>query len=430
MRNNEQTIFPLSEELPESILKQLNPDQGFISEEGRNYDLSWQAVYKGFIGSGKTYSGYEPIPLKDEYRFSRKYFSSFWVFYLMLYRILSFNNPFNELRAWIQTRHTPRADLYSNPISYATWETFQSTLLQRQPRVTVVIPTLNRYRYLKDAIKDLEAQTYKNFEVVVVDQSEPFQKDQYESFELDLKVVEQEEKALWLARNNAIKNSDSELLLLFDDDSRVDPDWIENHIKAIDFFKADISSGVSISKVGAEIPRHYGYFKVSDQLDTGNAMIKREVFNAIGLFDRQFEKMRMGDGEFGCRAFINGFLNISNPYAGRIHLKVDSGGLREMGSWDAFRTSKWFAPRPIPSVLYFFRRYFGNKQAKRAIMRIVPFSIIPYSMKKNKGLLIIGALLSILLSPILLLQIGKSWRLSTIKLKEGPKIEQLINDNP
>ena len=43
--------------------------------------------------------------------------------------------------------------------------------------VSVVIPTLNRYTYLKDVLEDLEKQDYENFEVIVVDQSEPFQKN-------------------------------------------------------------------------------------------------------------------------------------------------------------------------------------------------------------------------------------------------------------
>ena len=73
--------------------------------------------------------------------------------------------------------------------------------------------------------------------------------------------------------------------------------------------------------------------------------------------------MRMGDGEFGYRAYINGFKNISNPKAPRIHLKVSSGGLREMGSWDGFRPTKWFAPKPVPSVLYFFSKYFPRETA-------------------------------------------------------------------
>src|SRR5690606_33773442 len=199
------------------------------------------------------------------------------------------------------------------------------------------------------------------------------------------------------ARNTAIKAAKGNYLLFFDDDSRVEKDWIRQHLMALDYFNADISSGVSISTVGAKVPQHNTYYKISDQLDTGDALIKRLVFERIGLLDRQFEKQRMCDGEIGLRAYMEGFTNVSNSSAKRLHLKVDSGGLREMGSWDAFRTTKLFAPRPIPSVLYFFRSYFGNTQARWALLRTVPMSIMPYRFKKNKPLLVLGIVVTIVL---------------------------------
>ena len=295
-------------------------------------------------------------------------------------------------------------------------------MVEKAPLVSIIIPTLNRYRYLKDVLEDLEKQTYTNFEVIVVDQSEPFKKQFYDDFSLNLNVIYQEEKALWLARNTAVEISKGSYILLFDDDSRVGPDWIIDHLKCIDFFNAEISSGVSISTLGAEVPKNYSFFRISDQIDTGNVLLKKEVFKTTGLFDRQFEKQRMGDGEFGLRCFLEGFRNISNPFAERLHLKVGSGGLRQMGSWDAFRTNKLFAPRPIPSVLYFYRRYFGNKRAMLALLKSVPPSIIPYRFKRNKILLLLGIFISIVLLPFIAIQVWISWRRATKKINQGPLI--------
>ncbi|GGW60362.1 GT2 family glycosyltransferase [Winogradskyella epiphytica] len=419
------SVFPKIEVLSGSVLKQLHEDFGYETALARAYDLSWQAIQKGYIGTTETYTAFDNLPLTDDYRFIRKYFHIAWVLYVLFIRLFSLKNPFKELKAFYVTRHTKRSTYLKTPIQYPNWENFQSPLIKSQPKITVVIPTLNRYIYLKDVLKDLEQQDYTNFEVIVVDQSEPFQENFYTSFQLDLQLIYQEEKALWLARNTAIKKATGDYLLLFDDDSRVDPNWISMHLKCLDYFNAAISSGVSISKLGAKVPENYDFFRLSDQLDTGNVLIKKEVFKRIGLFDRQFEKQRMGDGEFGLRAYLQGFLNISNPYSGRLHLKVDSGGLREMGSWDAFRTKKWFAPRPIPSVLYFYRRYFGNKAAKFALCRTVPLSVMPYQFKKNKPMLVLGGLLSVLLMPIVVFQVLKSWRLSGKKLDEGAMIERV-----
>ncbi len=421
----DKSIFPVVNKLPKTILVQLKEDSQYKSSTAKQYDLSWQAIKKGYIGNVETITEIEKLPLHDEYHFSRKYFSPFWVFYVLFLRLLSLKNPLKEIAAWYKTRFVKKSDYLKKPLVYKHWDTFESKLLKEQPKVCIVIPTLNRYEYLKDVLADLEQQDYKNFEVIIVDQSEPFQQEFYESFQLDLQVIQQEEKALWLARNRAIKLAEGNYILLFDDDSRVEANWISTHLKCLDFFTADISSGVSISKIGDKVPENYAFFRVSDQLDTGNVLIKKEVFKAIGLFDRQFEKQRMGDGEFGLRAYLVGFLNISNPCAKRLHLKVNTGGLRQMGSWDAFRTANWFAARPIPSVLYLYRNYFGSKLTRFALLKSVPPSLVPYKYKGNKKMMIFGYFFTLILFPLVLFQVIKSWNLASIKLKEGAKIEEL-----
>ena len=65
--------------------------------------------------------------------------------------------------------------------------------------------------------------------------------------------------------------------------------------------------------VGAKIPEDYAYFKWSAQLDTGTVLFSKQMMNDTGMFDRQFEKQRMGDGEFGLRSYLCGKTNISNP---------------------------------------------------------------------------------------------------------------------
>lgn len=419
------SLYPIAEKLPKEIIDHLESDSNYKSKHAADYDLSWQAINKGYIGDVETYSAFAELPLDDEYRFLKKYFHPIWVFYVLVLRVLSLKNPFREINAWRKTNSIKQIDFLKRPREHARFETLNSSLIQEAPFISVVIPTLNRYEYLRDVLKDLEKQVYKNFEVIVVDQSFPFQKDFYADFKLDIQLLRQDEKALWLARNTAIHTSKGEYLLLFDDDSRVDENWISNHIKCLDFFNADISSGVSLSVVGGKIPAHYSFFCISSQLDTGNVLLKKKVFREIGLFDRQFEKQRMGDAEFGLRAYLNGFKNISNPLASRVHLKVDSGGLREMGSWDAFRPKNLFSPRPLPSVLYLFRKYYGRKGTVLAILKTAPQSIIPYRYKKNKKMLILGVLISLILFPFVFLQVLISWRLATKKLKEGAMVERL-----
>lgn len=367
-----------------------------------------------------------PISLKDEYIFIRKYWGSGWTAFAFLLRMLSLHNWFKEVTAFLSTRNVKKANLFANPIQYPAYENFNSALLKSQPLVAVIIPTLNRYTYLKDVLHDLEKQDYKNVEIIVVDQSDNFDADFYKPFSLSIKLIRQTEKKLWTARNNAAKYTKAELLLFFDDDSRVEPNWISEHIKCLDFFNADISAGVSLAVVGQKISDSYNYFRWATQFDSGNAMVKREVFKKTGLFDEQFNGMRMGDGEFGYRAYLNGFKSISNHKAPRVHLKVKEGGLREMGSWDGFRPTKWFAPKPIPSVLYLYKKYLDKPLYRHAVLLGIMLSNVSYKQKGKSSMLMLSVLLTVIKSPVLYIQYRRSLRVAKKMLSNAYTPELLI----
>jgi len=404
----------------------IKKDPGYRSDASMQADLVYQALNKGLIsdvneGEGTAHA--EILDPIDNYRFVRKYFPAKWAGYVLMMRLLKGVNPWTEIRAFFKTRKVARETLHSDGLSQDDFLTSPIPVDLMNAKVSVIIPTLNRYSYLKDVFSDLEKQTHQHFEVLVCDQSDPFDATCYEGWSFEMHVIRQEEKALWKARNVCLSKASGDLILLFDDDSRVEPDWIENHIRCLAYFNADISAGVTDTIVGHGLSKKESYFHYSDVFDTGNALVRRKVFEKVGLFDRQFEKQRMGDGEFGLRAYLGGFPSISNPFAKRIHLKVETGGLRHFGSWDAFRPKNLFSPRPVPSVLYLSRRYFGNYASFMLILNSLSSSVIPYKYKKDRRLKMLSPLFMLFLLPILSIQVYRSWKLSGIMLRQGPKIE-------
>jgi glycosyltransferase involved in cell wall biosynthesis len=361
----------------------------------------------------------------ENYIFIRRYFSVFQIIYVLFLRLLGLNNPIKEIYCFLYSL-TKVSRIKINPKNNVDWNEYQSNILKSSPLISIIIPSLNRYKYLKDVLMDLEKQDYKNFEVIIVDQSEPIDSAFYQGWDLNINLIHQEEKALWLARNSAIEISNGAYILLFDDDSRVEPNWIQNHLKCIDYFGVKISAGVTKTLVGGGLGSKDSFFHLSEVFDTGNAMVCRTVFEEVGLFDRQFEKQRMGDSEFGLRALLGGYRIISNPFASRVHLKVETGGLRQMGSWDALRPTSLFAPRPIPSVLYLIRKYHGKKEAILYLIKHIPQSYIPYMYKSNKFVRLGFLLFFPLLMPIAIISVTKSWNFANTKIKEGSLISELL----
>jgi glycosyltransferase involved in cell wall biosynthesis len=392
-------------------------DERYLTESAKMGDAGYRLWNKGVLlkSSAEEIRQLHKLPkpvLQDEYTFIRKYWGSGWTTFALIWRLITLKNPVRNCISYFNTRNVRKINMYEEPVEYPAYETFQSSLIALTPMVSVIIPTLNRYKYMAEVLKDLEKQSYSNFEVIVVDQSDDFKEDFYNKYNLKFKVIRQKEKLLWTARNTAVRATSSKYLLFFDDDSRVGPDWIEHHLKCLDFFEADISAGVSLAAVGQKISPGYQYFRWADQFDSGNAMVKREVMQKIGMFDEEFNKQRMGDGEFGIRAYVNGLKSISNPKAFRYHLKVSTGGLREMGSWDGFRANKWFSPKPVPSVIYLYKKYFPSPLWQNALFVGILLSNIPYKRKGSSSMLLLSVFLTVVKAPLLIAQFYKSSRIA------------------
>jgi glycosyltransferase involved in cell wall biosynthesis len=427
---NKISYFIDYDKLNDNIKNQFDLDLSYSSYEVSKLDFAYKVFHSGLILVSENLfletRNIKPS-ISDNYKFINKYFHPIWPWYILILRLFSFYNPIIELLGFIKNYSIKRNNDFTDKgnIKSEDFLLFKSSLISSNPRVSVILPTLNRYSFLKLALSDLEFQSYSNFEVLIVDQSDLFDPFFYHQFNLDIKVIRQEEKALWLARNSAIQSSLCDYIVMYEDDVRVKSDWLENHLKCLDFFNVDISTGVFYPS-DSSIPSYRNYFKWAEQFSTGNVCLKKNVFAQIGLFDRQFERQRMGDGEFGLRAYLFGFKSISNPYASCEDVKAPIGGLRDMGSWDSFRTTNLLAPRPLPSVLYFIRKYFGKKNTFYFLLSGILNSLTPYRFKRSKFLTTVSIFFIIPILPLIIFQIIKSWKLSTKFLNEGDKIQYLL----
>lgn len=352
----------------------------FSSNEAKYMDLAYQALEAGYFTQGQDRSEIQDsiiTHIEDNYRFINRIYGLKKAMFVLLWRLLQFNKPIKEINGFLKGR-SPKIKKRTKENQEFPCKEENKTLTQDN-KVSVIIPTLNRYTYLKDVLADLEKQTYSKFDVWICDQSDNFDDEFYKGWSLDVHVFQQEDKALWHARNECVRRSNGSFLLFFDDDSRVDPDWIVNHLKIAS--GTIISAGITETLVGGGLSTNSDVFHLSESLDTGNVMIHRNVFQRTGIFDEKFEKLRMGDGEFGLRCLLHGFELISNPKASRVHLKGESGGLRQMGAWDAIHSIGLFKPRPIPSSLYLAKKHFNSETAMIYGLSQLPKAMIPYRLK-------------------------------------------------
>lgn len=102
---------------------------------------------------------------------------------------------------------------------------------------SVIIPTSNEERYIGKILESLKNQTFKDFEVVIVDagSKDKTKKKSYEfkKFFKNFKFIVEKKKGISRARNIGAKASKGDILLFLDSDGFVDKDFLEKALKQI-----------------------------------------------------------------------------------------------------------------------------------------------------------------------------------------------------
>jgi glycosyltransferase involved in cell wall biosynthesis len=103
-------------------------------------------------------------------------------------------------------------------------------------KVSVIIPTHNRAKYLIEAIKSVLDQTFKDFELILVDDgSTDNTRDIIENFRDNrIRYIYQDNGGVSSARNTGIKAADGEYIAFLDSDDTWLPENLELKVKLLD----------------------------------------------------------------------------------------------------------------------------------------------------------------------------------------------------
>jgi len=184
-------------------------------------------------------------------------------------------------------------------------------LNQSHPAITVVIPTHNRASFLKRAIDSVLSQTWKDFELIIVDDASTDNTAEIIRSYYDSRIVyirHQENKGGSAARNSGILQAKGRYIALLDDDDEWAPTKLEKQ-----FIKfQDVSEKVGIVYSGFEVkdqdrkvierrlPEFKGnlYMRLLERNMIGGSstpLIKRECFDAAGLFNESLRSCQDWD---------------------------------------------------------------------------------------------------------------------------------------
>jgi glycosyltransferase involved in cell wall biosynthesis len=170
--------------------------------------------------------------------------------------------------------------------------------------ISVVIPTYNRLEDLRKCLEALERQTFgcSRFEVVVIDGgSSDGTLDFLEKFvpgtAMRLSYLVEPKRGAAAARNAGVLRSKAAYVAFTDDDCIPEPEWLSD---LFDSFPRDGNCAGVGGRVTPQanniISRYIDYFRVSRAIEfgdtalylvTANAMYRRPLLMAVGIFDER-----------------------------------------------------------------------------------------------------------------------------------------------
>lgn len=217
-------------------------------------------------------------------------------------------------------------------------------------KVTVVIPNYNGIQFLKECLDSLKIQTFRDFDVIIVDNgstdgSVEFIRNEYPDIRL---FALKKNYGFSIAVNRGIEESKTKYVILLNNDTVVHKDYIKelyNQIESsekifsvssrmISYHNREImdDAGDLYSVLGWAFQRGVGqpverYDKPCRVFTAcaGAAIYRRDIFQEIGLFDK-LHFAYLEDLDVGYRARIAGYRNEYCPTALVYHIGSATSG--------------------------------------------------------------------------------------------------------
>lgn len=243
------------------------------------------------------------------------------------------------------------------------------------PFFSVVIANHNGMRHLPVVLNALRAQSFRDFEVIVVDDAS--RDDSAIIVERDYPevrlIVNRANVGFAVTCNTGADAADGRYVVMLNSDTEPDPRWLE----ALALSCVQNPRAAAISSKMLLFDRRSVLHTTGDQMgrdglarnrgawqqDTGQydaaravfsacggaAAYRREIWQALGGFDEHF-RMYLEDVDFGFRAQLAGFGSVYAPDA-RVyhHLSASSGDV--MASYYVGRNALWVIAKNMPAGL-------------------------------------------------------------------------------
>lgn len=186
------------------------------------------------------------------------------------------------------------------------------------PAVSVVVPCYNGGRFLDGLMESLRRQTFRDFEIVIVDDGSDDPETLRKLTALDdrARVIRQDNRGPSAARNTGVAYARADIVALIDCDDAVAPTYLAETVPVLQSAPPDVAIVFThVQTAGGQATTGRRYFNRFDLLFTNTCpwlVLRKECWRAVGGYD---ESMYEGyeDWDFSLRLVDAGYCGIEIP---------------------------------------------------------------------------------------------------------------------
>lgn len=187
--------------------------------------------------------------------------------------------------------------------------------------LSIVIPVYNRAHIVQRTLTSVLNQDYRPLQVILVDNYSTDNTldvlnsfaSQYQSHDLDIKVIQESTHTAGAARNSGAKLASGEWIMFFDSDDEMSSNLVSSYLKCIESHndEVDIISTGAVIKFTDGTQRALPFFThdilavqiLHSQLATQRYIVRKQFFNSCGQWNPSLPGWN--DWELGMRLLLN-----------------------------------------------------------------------------------------------------------------------------
>jgi GT2 family glycosyltransferase len=214
------------------------------------------------------------------------------------------------------------------------------------PTVSIIVPTYNRERLLRETLAQLLDQDYPRFDLLMIDQTAAHEAETesfLSGFVSRIRRFQLQQANLPAARNFGIRQSSGEIVVFFDDDMIVPKDAVSKLVETYNDSRVWGATGFTLGSAEKDEDKYRAYDRfvrrradfarlARVRIDSFNGCLmsfRRSLFDRVGFFDEWLGTQVMAageDAEFCRRATLATRGLYLNPALTTRHLEGQDGG--------------------------------------------------------------------------------------------------------